>query len=158
MVPWSGFSSTSGELAAAAARLMDRHDVAFLATASAAGRPRLHPFVPRVVDGRMVAFIVDRSPKYRDLIERRQYAIHLMPGDEDEQFFFSGEADYVDDDAAFRQKAAGAMGFFTDIDAGEKLFEFRLDRALWTRWLDFGTKDHRPKHLRWRASAQDGVT
>ena len=153
MLDWTEFATASRELADAAVRLMERNDVAFLATVSAKGRPRLHPFVPRVVEGRMVAFIVDRSPKYRDLAASRPYAIHLMPGDEDEQFFFSGVAETADDDAAFRGRAADAMGFFTDIAPSEKLFEFRLDRALWTRWLDFGGKDHRPEHKRWRAAA-----
>ncbi len=153
MHSWATFSAESPELAAAATRLMSQHDVAFLATASATGRPRLHPFVPRVVEGRMVAFIVDSSPKYRDLLTRHQYAIHLMPGDEDEQFFFSGEAEYVDSETEFRLRAAKAMGFFTEIDAGEKLFEFQLDPSLWTRWLDFGTPDHRPEHARWLATA-----
>lgn len=148
---WSDFNADAPELADAAQRLLTGHDVAFLATASGTGRPRLHPFVPRVVEGRMVAFIVNRSPKYQDLLKRRQYAIHLMPGEQDEQFFFSGEAEYCDNESAFRARAGKAMGFFTEIESGEKLFEFRLDRALWTTWLDFGTKDHRPEHRRWHA-------
>ena len=141
---WSDFTAAASDVAGAATRLLARHDVAFLATTSGSGRPR-------VVEGRMVAFIVDSSPKYRDLLKRRQYAIHLMPGDEDEQLFFSGEADYCDDELGFRARAGKAMGFFTELAHGEKLFEFRLDRALWTTWLDFGTPDHRPEHRRWRA-------
>ena len=98
----------------------------------------------------MVAFILDHSPKYQDLITRKQYAIHLMPGDEDEQFSFSKEAAFCDDESDFRAQAGTAMGFFTELKPGEKLFEFRLDRALWTTWLDLGTKDHRPQQRRWR--------
>jgi hypothetical protein len=34
------------------------------------------------------------------------------------------------------------------------LFEFLIERALWTRWLDFGTPDHRPLRQRWLADSQ----
>ncbi len=68
MLGWNSFRTESPELAEAAARLFKLNDVAFLATASATGSARLHPFVPRVVEVRLVAFIVDRSPKYTDLL------------------------------------------------------------------------------------------
>lgn len=144
------FADEAPEIAATAERLLAKEEVAFLATVSATGRPRIHPFVPKIVDGRMVAFIMDSSPKITDLERRRQYAIHTLPGDEDEEFFMSGEALNCDAEIAFRTEAAEAMGFATGVDEHHILFEFLLDRALWTRWLDFGTKDHRPRYERWR--------
>lgn len=120
-----------------------------LATVSASGRPRLHPFVPRVVEGRFAAFIIDSSPKLRDLRSRRQFAMHTLPGEQDEEFFLSGEAVELDPASDFRDRAADAMGFVTGVDAHHVLFEFRFDRALHTEWLDFGTPDHRPRYLRW---------
>ncbi len=146
------FAEESPAIAGSATRLLEKEEVAFLATVSASGRPRLHPFVPKIVDGRMVAFIMNSSPKIIDLERRRQYAIHTLPGDEDEEFFMNGEAVNCDGETAFRTRAAEAMGFATGVDAHHVLFEFRLDRALWGRWLDFGTKDHRPQYERWRAS------
>ena len=44
------------------------------------------------------------------------------------------------------------MGFATGVDAQHLLYEFGIDRALWTRWLDFGTPDHRPDRRIWRLS------
>lgn len=92
---------------------------------------------------------MDSSPKIKDLENRRQYAIHTLPGKEDEEFFVSGEAQYCDEEGQFRTKAAIPMGFATGVDEHHILYEFKFDRALWTQWLEFGTPNHRPKHTRW---------
>jgi hypothetical protein len=147
---WTTFAEAAPEIAQAGVRLLNLNEVAFLATVSASGRPRLHPFVPRIVDGALVAFVLDSSPKIVDLRVRRQYAIHLLPGDEDEEVFISGEAVERDHLDVFRERAADAMGFATGVDAHHILFEFLFDRALHTRWLDFGTKNHRPVRQVWR--------
>ncbi len=149
MLEWHEFAKVSEEIAAVGTALLARNEVAFLATVSATGRPRIHPFVPRVVAGHLLAFIMDSSPKYRDLLQRRQYAIHALPGVEDEEFFISGEATSIDTNLPLREAAIEAMGFATGVDAHHKLFDFRIDRALATRWLDFGTPQHRPEHVRW---------
>ena len=49
----------------------------------------------------------------------------------------------------FAEEAARAMGFATGIDEFHILYEFRIDKALWTTWLDFGTTNHRPEYVRW---------
>lgn len=149
MLTWQQFHEEEPELAGVAIRLLELNEVAFLATVSGTGRPRIHPFVPKIVEQRLVAFIIDRSPKLRDLSIRKQYAIHMLPGAEDEQFYLSGEAVNCDDETAFREVATVAMGFATGVDEHHILHEFKLDRALWTTWLDFGTPDHRPSHRLW---------
>lgn len=153
MPGWREFKTKAPEIAQAGVRLLAANEVAFLATVSKAGRPRIHPFVPKIVDDRLVAFIGDRSPKYFDLIERRWYAVHALPGAEDEEFYIAGEAIGCNDEAAFRERAGEAMGFVTALRDDEQLFEFRIDSALWTRWLDFGTPNHRPEYVRWRADS-----
>lgn len=150
MLDWQSFEIAAPEIANAGARLMAFNEVAFLATVSSSGRPRIHPFVPRVVDGRLVAFIMDSSPKITDLRRRKQCSIHTLPGSEDEEFFVSGEAIECDHETQFRDTAADAMGFVTGVDEHHILFEFVFDRALHTQWLDFGTPDHRPLYNRWR--------
>lgn len=147
MLGWQDFSSVSAEIARAGIRLFDANEVAFLATVSKSGRPRLHPFVPKIVDNRLVAFIMDSSPKFSDLEIRRQYSIHTLSGSE--EFYISGEAKVCHANLKLRKEAAIAMGFATGVDKHHILFEFRMDRALWTMWLDFGTPQHRPKYLRW---------
>jgi len=151
VIGWKKFTLQAPDIAGAAARLLQLNEVAFLATVSASGRPRIHPFVPRVVQQRMVAFIMNSSPKLADLRVRRQYSLHTLPGPEDEEFFASGEALSCDTDIEFRHAAASAMGFASGVDEHHILFEFTFDRALWTQWLDFGTPEHRPKYVRWNA-------
>jgi hypothetical protein len=153
MISWSQFEQRAPDIAGAGTRLLGKIPVAFLGTVSEAGRPRVHPFVPKVVDGRLIAFILDRSPKFADLRRNGWFAIHTIAdiADEDEEFYIAGAAHYIDDERAFRETATGAMGFFTEIGEDERLFEFLVDRALWTTWLDFGTPGHRPHYTRWRA-------
>ena len=62
----------------------------------------------------------------------------------------SGSATWCDDELQIKKIAADAMGFVTGIDEHHILFEFCLDRALWTRWLDFGKPEHRPNYVRWK--------
>ena len=149
MLTWHNFSSSVSDIANAGLSLFEANEVAFLATVSKSGRPRVHPFVPKVVGGHLVAFIIDSSPKLNDLKMRRQYSIHALPGNEDEEFFISGEAMLCDANLCLRQEAATAMGFVTGVDEHHILFEFRIDRALWTKWLDFGTPEHRAEYRRW---------
>src|SRR5690606_29522545 len=65
---WAAFEGGAAQLAAAGERLLFPDiPIAFLGTVSGSGRPRIHPFIPKVVDGRLWAFIVDASPKRHDL-------------------------------------------------------------------------------------------
>lgn len=149
MLNWADFAAAAPDIAAAGLRLIDPNEVALLATVSADGRPRIHPFVLKIVDGRAVAFILKTSPKKRDLDEREFYTIHAQPGPEDEEFMISGKAVCIHEEETFRARALKAMGFITEAEEAEILYEFLIDRALSTRWLDFGTPNHRPERTVW---------
>ena len=151
MLRWGEFCLSAPEITSAGTRLLKRNEVAFLATTSQTGRPGIHPFVPRVVSDRLVAFIMDSSPKIHDLEVRRPYVIHTLPGDEDEEFLVSGNAIACPGESNFRNSVADAMGFVTRVDEHHILYEFKIDRAFWTRWLDFGTPNHRPSRRLWKA-------
>lgn len=150
MRSWKEFALENPQIEAAGQRLLSKNDVAFLATVSAEGRPRVHPFVPKIVEGRLVGFIMDSSPKQKDLRERAYFSIHCLPGNEDEEFNISGKALLCNTDTVLRTQSVEAMGFATGVDEHHLLYEFRIDRALWTRWLDFGTPKHRPNYVRWK--------
>lgn len=49
------FEREAPEIASAFKRLLADNEVAFLATVSSNGKPRLHPFLSRVVDGLLLA-------------------------------------------------------------------------------------------------------
>jgi hypothetical protein len=79
MLTWSNFATAAPDIADAGRRLTNTKVVALLATVSAEGRPRIHPFVLKFVEGRAVAFILKTSPKKCDLDEREFYTIHAQP-------------------------------------------------------------------------------
>jgi hypothetical protein len=94
------------------------------------------------------AFIIQESPKRRDLDANARFALHTMPGDEDEQFFLQGLASR-EPDPSLREVALGAMPY-NDADERHILYEFRPQRALWTTWENFQKPGMRPVHRSWR--------
>ena len=148
-VGWQPLVVGAARLADAGERLLAAAPagIALLGTVAGEGRPRIHPFMPRVLEGRLYAWVITGSPKARDL-ERRPYTIHTALADEDEEFWVSGRA-HPAEDAGVAERTLGAMPWAKP--EHERLFEFDLDRAGWTVWLDFGTPNHRPRHHRWVA-------
>jgi hypothetical protein len=148
---WASFAASAPEVAEAAQRLLEDEPavpgVAFLATTGPRGLPRIHPFIPAVVDGRLWAFVIE-SPKQRDLDRTRLFALHSRLGADDESFYCAGIADRVEGDDA--RSAVTAQMPFSDIDNRHLLYEFLVARALWTTW----TTPTSPVHRRW-TSQQD---
>ena len=147
MATWSDLEREAPEIADAGRRLLG--EVAFLATVSGQGRPRLHPFCPALCQGSLWAFVMERSPKRRDLDANGYFAIHALPGPQDEEFYVAGCATRVTDPNA-RQQVLGAMPY-DDADEQHLLYEFPLDRALWTTWANFQQPGMRPVHRVWKA-------
>jgi hypothetical protein len=151
VLTWAEFEASAPEIAAAGRRLFTLNGVAFLATVTASCRPRIHPFCPAIADGRFWAFIMDGSPKRADLDANGRYAIHALPGDEDEEFFMSGRAQRQPD-PGLREVALAAM-LYADADERHILYEFFVERALWTTWENFQQPGMRPIHRTWTTSS-----
>jgi hypothetical protein len=145
-VSWSEFAAMAPELARAGQRLLEdapgTPGLAFLATVGADERPRMHPFVPALVDGGLWAFVI-LSPKQRDLDRDGWYAMHSRPARDDESFLVAGRAIRADDQHL--RAAIGESMPYSDIDERHVLYEFRIDRALWTVW----TTPTEPVHRKW---------
>lgn len=148
MTGWADLERDEPELAAAGQRLLEDAPrvpgVAFLATMSVSGRPRMHPFIPAIVEGALWAFVIE-SPKQRDLERDGQFAIHARLGADDEQFLVSGLARRIADLEA-RERIGETMPF-DDIDDGHILYRFDIDQALWTTWAT----PTNPTHRSWAA-------
>jgi hypothetical protein len=144
---WSEFETAASEIARSGKRLLEESPgvpgVAFLATVGADGRPRMHPFVPAIVNGGLWAFVIT-SPKERDLDRDGWYSIHSMLGPKDESFLVGGSAIRIDAEAD-RTRIAARMPY-SDIDERHLLYEFGIDRALWTVW----ETPTSPVHHNWR--------
>ena len=155
MATWAEFEAAAPHIAGAGRRLFSANEVAYLATVSADGHPRVHPFCPAIADGRLWAFIMAESPKRRDLDANGRFAIHAMPGLEDEEFFVAGHV-RREPDVASRELALAAMPY-ADADERHLLYEFRPERALWTTWENFQQPGMRPVHRTWRERGSAGT-
>ncbi|MEZ4503258.1 MAG: hypothetical protein R3C39_11585 [Dehalococcoidia bacterium] len=149
---WRVLEGGAASIAAAGERLLAASPagIALLATVARDGGARIHPFMPRVIDGALVAFVITDSPKLRDLLDGRLCAIHSGLAEEDEEFWVRGRGSIVDEPRRV-ERALEAMDWAKP--ELEVLVEFDLVAAGWTRWLDFGTPRHRPLHHRWRAAS-----
>jgi hypothetical protein len=104
----------------------------YLATIRPDGGPRLHPISPAVLDGRLYAYIVGRSPKLGDLRGDGRFALHSWPlpfsdeGFDDEEVAFTGRATEVGD-RALAERVARTVG--DDPETGV-VFELHLETAL----------------------------
>jgi len=139
MATWQQFSVAQPDLAALGKRMLhlgrehgDREGgLAYLATVSTAGRPRVYPISPVLVAGRLHAFVLKRSPKLHDLLANGHYALHSFPYPlsadwTDDEFYLAGRAILVED-ARIRQAVAHGCG--DDLATGE-VFELLIERVM----------------------------
>ena len=157
MLSWEEFQRRRPDLAEAGRRLLYLFGfgLGFLATVRADGGPRLHPMCPLVTEDALVGFL-HPSPKRQDLHRDGRYALHCFPPDDNEDaLVVSGRALLVEDAGRRRQATAKFLserrlettppGF-----EAQQLFEFYLERCLWTATSGHG--DWNPRHTIWRAT------
>jgi hypothetical protein len=157
MHSWAEFAHARPELADVGRRLLYQFGVglAFLATVRADGGPRLHPMCPLMTDHALLGFL-QPSPKRGDLHRDGRYALHSFPPDDNEDaFYLSGQAVLVNDPQRRRTAATQFLAErkLTTIPEGfdaQDLFEFYLERCLWTATSGHG--DWNPRHTIWRSS------
>lgn len=150
---WASFADSNSDLADTGNRLLYQGNElasAFLATVAPDQGPRVHPVFPALAIGELWLFIVDMSPKYRDLIRNQRFALHTLPTAQGgEEFYVRGLAELVADvDEKSQVLAAidtnqGAMDF-------EALFRCGLKSVLYTRWDNWGTAKSWPNYEKWQ--------
>jgi hypothetical protein len=155
---WSQLTEQQPGLAEAGRNLLYQFGVglAFLATVRPDGGPRLHPFCPVLVEGRLLGHIIP-SPKRADLHRDGRYALHSFPceGNED-AFYLTGHAVPATSEELVRAAAAQFLAE-RKLDAGPpgfadgEFFEFLISRCLLTRTDGYG--DWHPRHTVWDAGA-----
>jgi hypothetical protein len=127
----------------------DKVGFGFLATTRRDGGPRVHPLCPAVFEGGLYVAVVEHSPKRFDLERDGRFALHGMPGmEDDESFYCAGRARALDPSL----REGMLRGFAHCVKPYELLFELYLERALHTTWLHPRTPATKPVHERWRAS------
>jgi hypothetical protein len=142
---WEAFGAAAPAIAGfATERLAGR--VAYLATVRADGGPRVHPVTPIIGDGHFFLFMEPTSPKGRDLVRTRQYALHCGVEDNsggEGEVILHGTAALVDDPEL---RAIAARVGYTPKDH-YILFELFVEYALTTRY-----EGDEVVRERWRAS------
>ncbi len=153
MANWREFEASAPDLAQAGRWLFGQNGgVAFIATVRRDGSPQLHPVMPHVVEGALYVFIVSMSSKYRDLLRDGRYALHAIPaGEANQEFLISGRAT--------RLEAPGTRGTVEAATGGprhewEVLFALDIEKALGTRWDQWGTPQAWPAFTRWKAASK----
>jgi hypothetical protein len=130
MASWSEFAAAAPDIAAEGRRLiLARGDgEALLATVRGDDLPRIHPVNVAIVEGRLYAFIIARSPKRLDLELDGRYAMHThQDPTAPSEVMLRGHARLVADD---RERADVGAGWAFAVDDGYTLFEFDVEIAL----------------------------
>lgn len=154
MVParWASFAEERPDLAKAGRRLLYQGGEtasAFLATVAPDLGPRVHPVFPVLTDEDLWLFIVNLSPKYRDLCRSGRFALHSLPTPAGgEEFFVRGLAEEIDDDA-LRASVVDATGRRQGTHPFEALFRCHLASVLYTSWQGWGTEQTWPNYAKW---------
>ena len=152
MATWEGFEKAAPDLAASGIRMFEQSGVAYLMTMRKGGGPLVSPMVPIIAHGRLFVVIPQAAPDDDlDLLRNARYALHAMPGKNDEEFMVNGRATIVEDTAA-RESASETAGF--TIDDQDQLFELHIAKCVWAIWEDvehLGAR--RPIRKDWEASS-----
>jgi hypothetical protein len=150
MPTWQDFAAAEPELADFAFERLDER-IAYLATVTAEGAPRVHPVSPFIGAGRLFVYMEPTSPKVRDLERDARYSLHCTVENNDGgegELSVSGRARVVLD------PAQRALAFSTAREAGQSpleryvVFELELERVMATTYA--GGKPHR---RRWASAA-----
>ena len=154
MVRWNDFARQVPELADAGRALLYQFGpgLAYLATVRRDGAPRIHPVCVNIVDGGLYT-LVGPSPKRQDLLRDGRFALHSFSSPTvDDEFFLAGRVvHHASADLFEKVRAAQRATGATSSDT-EELFEYHLERALYSRYKPRGEPDNwPPAYLRWRA-------
>jgi hypothetical protein len=122
--------------------------VALIATVRPNGAPRVHPVTPLLAAGRLFLFVAVRTVKYRNLLHDDRYALHAVPGKDDEEFLIIGRA-VESGDWASQILGASAAREIGMTSKDHVLFELHVERAHWAVWEGLGTPDIRRVAERW---------
>lgn len=151
MPTWNDLAAGSPAIASAGRGLLERSGIGegLLATVRDGAPPRIHPVHVRIVDGRLLTFVIVGSAKAADLAADGRYALHAHQDPAvPHEFLVRGRAASVTD-AATRAGAAAEWSF--EVDDGYTLYELSIDHAV------FGERatadDWPPVYTSWRANA-----
>ena len=148
MPTWAAFAAAAPTIAADGRAVLERSGIGegLLATVRGDAPPRIHPVHVRIVDGRLLTFVIAGSAKAGDLAADPRYALHAHQDPSvPHEFLVRGHAAEVTDP---RARAVAAAEWSFEIDDGYVLYELAIDHAV------FGNRptadDWPPVYTAWR--------
>lgn len=145
MATWAEFEAAAPEIAAVGRALLERHNLAYLATVRRDGSPRLHPVCPFILEGRLLVSTPPSSPKAGDQMRDGRYVIHMLPGENDDEFSVRGRAALITD-VAFKERAGEHAHYVRMEDC---LFAYDIEEAHTAYWVNVGQPGTYPVRRRW---------
>lgn len=151
MASWGEFAAARPDMAAVLQESLDWIPITYLATVRRDGSPRVHPVCPVIAGGRLFVAVPAWSPKRLDLKRDGRYAIHALPGKRDDEFYVTGRAVLVEDDAT-RALATEAAAHAVLPD--DWLFEFDVEHVMTAYWENRGQPDTYPVRQFWPGAGE----
>lgn len=150
MATWNDLVAGAPAIATAGRGLIERSGTGegLLATVRGDGPPpRIHPVVVRIVDGRLLTFVILGSAKAGDLAADGRYALHAHQDPAvPHEFLVRGRATEVTD-AGLRATAVAEWAFA--VDDGYILYELSIDHAVLGERAT--ADDWPPRYTSWRS-------
>lgn len=143
---WGQFRQAAPEFAESGARLFDKWQIAYLASVDRKGAPRVHPVTPVLFEEGLYLFIPESTPKGKDLVRTDRFAMHAMPGKNDEEFYIKGIARRVEN-PLLHKEVYDSITFTTGKD--DPLYELQINKCLWSYWENVGKPGTYPVRQRW---------
>jgi len=150
MATWGEFAAQDPDMAAIGAALLQKHVLAYLATVRRDGSPRVHPVCPFIIDGHIYVATPATSPKAQDQIRDGRYVIHMLPGENDDEFRIRGHARNVTGKDERTRIIAGGPDFLKEHDY---IFEYDIEHAAAAYWVNVGKPGTYPVRREWKPVA-----
>jgi len=151
MATWGEFAEARPDMAAVLLRILDWIPITYLATVRRDGSPRVHPVCPIIADERMFVATPGWSPKHHDLRRDGRYAMHALPGKRDDEFYITGRARPVTDEAVRTLVAETAKH---QVRPDDWIFEFDIEHAMTAYWEKVGQPGTYAVREMWHAAPQ----
>jgi hypothetical protein len=145
MVTWAQLADAAPDIAAVGRALLEKHQLAYLATIRPDGAPRVHPVSPFIIEGRLLVSTPASSPKAAEQQRDGRYMLHMLPGDNDDEFSVRGLASLITD-AAFKERACEHAHYVRMEDC---LFEYDIAEARTAYWVNVGQPGTYPVRRKW---------
>jgi hypothetical protein len=157
-VTWTLFAEAEPDAAAQGAELLQL-GLAYLGTVREDLFPRITPISPIFAEGSIWATIIPSTPKYAELVRCGRYALHALPGPEQQEFCITGRAALAEDDATRARLRSASAEQGVVWEESDAVFELTLDRVFWAEYDRAADGSLVADRHRWIApSTRKGVT